>query len=56
MKKQVLVAAGIMTAITGFSQTQVNLKLNHMFNEQAFAYDQEYTTDDGKVIEFDRVQ
>ena len=40
----------------GFAQNQINLDLNHSFNDQAFVYGQTYTSSQGKSLEFSRVR
>lgn len=56
MKKLIVTSLSAFVAVLGFTQTQVNLNLNHHYNEASFSYGTEYQTADGKAVTFDRVQ
>jgi hypothetical protein len=52
-RKAVVVALGLVTSL-GFAQTQINLQLNHTYNDQAIVYGESYVDAQNRAVEFSR--
>ena len=54
-RKAVVVALVLVTSL-GFAQTQINLQLNHTYNDQAIVYGESYVDAQNRAVEFSRIR
>jgi hypothetical protein len=56
MKKTITLLTALITLVGANAQTNVNLKLNHYWNNDVFNYGQTYTDHEGRAVSVTRVQ